>query len=187
MGLGAYAVVSALVLLPSPCRSEVSAPAGSVERGQALSREADGLAAAGRELDAVRLYLEAHKQFQDVLLNYAMTALRSGLMGRDDDEQALVEKGGRIAEQRNVNLSKLWVLWDPDDRAQASGLEAERAALLARFAEFRSPASAGALEEFLHALYPEDRSGERQMEALRNGQLPPSKRWARLQHPSDPR
>jgi hypothetical protein len=184
--LSACVAAGALVLLPSHALPEVSADVGSVERGRALSRDADGLVAVGRELDAVRLYLEAHKAFQDVLLNYAMSALRSGLMGREGDEQALVEDGGRIAEWRNVNLSKLWIVWDPDDRAHTLGLEHERTELLAHFDKFRSPASTGALEDFLHKLYPEDRSGERQMEALRNGQLPPSKRWGRLQHPSDP-
>jgi len=187
MGLGAFVVAWTLVLPPSAGRAEGPAQVNGAERGRALSRDADGLVSAGRELDAVRLYLEAHQQFQDVLLNYAMSALRSGFMGRDDNEQALVEDGGRIAEWRNVNLSKLWIIWDPEDRAHASGLEAERRALLTRFGEFRSPDSSGALEDFLHTLYPEDRSGDRQMEALRNGQLPPSKRWGRLQHASDPR
>jgi len=184
-GLGALAIACALLPAPSESRAEGPAKADGAERGRVLSRDADGLVSGGRELDAVRLYLRAHQEFQDVLLNYAMSALRSGFMGRNDDEQALVEDGGRIAEWRNVNLSKLWILWDPDDRAHASGLEAERAALLPRFGEFRSPDSSGALEDFLHKLYPEDRSGDRQMEALRNGQLPPSKRWGRLQHGSD--
>jgi hypothetical protein len=39
------------------------------------------------------------------------------------------------------------------------------------------------LEAFLNRLYPEDRSGDRQMEALRQGALPPSKRWERLDRP----
>jgi hypothetical protein len=186
--IGLLACAVAWALAPAPdCRAESPAKANGAERGRALSRDADGLVSTGHELEAVRLYLEAHQQFQDVLLNYAMSALRSGFMGRNDDEHALVEDGGRIAEWRNVNLSKLWILWDPDDRAHASGLEAERAAVLARFGEFRSPDSAGALEDFLHRLYPEDRSGDRQMEALRNGQLPPSKRWGRLQQASEPR
>jgi hypothetical protein len=42
------------------------------------------------------------------------------------------------------------------------------------------------LEAFLIRLYPEDESGEHQMEAVRDGQMPPSKRWQRLQRALSP-
>lgn len=149
--------------------------------GQQLSRQADALLKEGQEVEAVRLYLAAHVKYQATILDLYEQTLRAGLGGPPVDEEALMRAGGIVAELRNVNLSKLWVVLDPDDRAFEKGLEAERTALLRRFEDFLRPSSAGPLETFLHTLYPEDRSGDRQMESLRDGRLPPSKRWARLQ------
>ena len=157
--------------------------ADSLVKGQELSRQADALIKAGQEQQAAQHYLAAHMQFQDVILKYFEAALRESLGGQpaDRDEEGLMQAGSLVGDLRNVNLSKLWIVLDPEDRSYRQGLEAERAELLQRFDRFILPESSGPLEAFLHRLYPEDESGERQMEALRDGQMPRSKRWERLQ------
>ncbi|HJU03680.1 MAG TPA: hypothetical protein VJ692_00910 [Nitrospiraceae bacterium] len=152
----------------------------TIPDAQRFSKEGDRLVKDGREQDAVYAYLEAHKKFQHQLLHYFEQAFRSSLGGAPADEEALTKASQEVSSLRNVNLSKLWIVLDPEDRAYTQGLEEERAALLPRFEDFRRPASADPLEHFLHRLYPDDASGDRQMEALRDGNLPPSKRWARL-------
>ena len=91
-----------------------------------------------------------------------------------------------MRDLRTVNLSKLWIALDPDDRSHQQGLETERAALFQHFDEFVREDSAAPLDAFLYRLYPEDESGERQMEAVREGRMPPSKRWDRLQRTLSP-
>jgi hypothetical protein len=153
----------------------------AIADGQQLSRQADGLLKQGDEREAARLYLAAHEKYQKKILEYFEQAFRASLGGGVVDEDALTKASTRAADLRNVNLSKLWVVVDPDDRAFEQGFEAERGALLQRFDEFTLPASAGPLEQFLIKLYPEDASGDRQMDALRGGSLPASKRWTRLE------
>lgn len=155
--------------------------------GERLSRQADGLVQNGREAEATRLYLAAHQQFQKIILECFEQALRSSLGGSPVDEEALMRAGAVAADLRNTNLSKLWIVLDPDDRAFEQGIESERAALLQRFGEFTRPANSIALEEFLRRLYPDDVSGDRQMTAVRDGHLPPSKRWARVQGGAGPK
>jgi hypothetical protein len=152
----------------------------SVPEGERLSREGDRLLKEGREQDAARMYLAAHETFQKMLLHYFEQAFRSSLGGPPADEDTLTKASTEVASLRNVNLSKLWVVLDPEDRAFEQGLEAERAGLLSRFDEFRSPPSAEPLDRFLRRLYPDDPSGDRQMDALHGGSLPSSKRWTRL-------
>lgn len=187
-GLSAGAVSAVLIMTalfvetPATVRAQRGSsvvPRAALE-GQQLSREADALVKQGQEMEAVRLYLAAHVKYQNTILDFFEQTLRAGMGGRPVDEEALMRAGGVVAELRNVNLSKLWIVLDPDDRAFEKGLEAERADLLRRFDQFAGPSSAGPLETFLHALYPEDHSGDRQMAALRDGRLPPSKRWDRL-------
>ena len=161
-------------------------PAVSVDslvKGQELSRQADALVKAAQEQEAAQLYLAAHRQFQDVILKYFEAALRESLGGQpaDRDEDGLMRAGSLVGGLRNVNLSKLWIILDPEDRSYRQGLEAERAELLQRFDQFIEPESSGPLEAFLSRLYPDDESGEHQMEAVRDGQMPRSKRWERLQ------
>jgi hypothetical protein len=150
------------------------------QEGEQLSRHGDHLLKEGREWEAAQSYLAAHEKFQQMLLGYFEQALRADLGGTPADEAALTEASSEVAGLRNINLSKLWIVLDPDDRAFEQGLEADRAALLSRFDVFRDPVSAEPLEQFLNRLYPDDPSGDRQMDALRQGALPPSKRWARL-------
>lgn len=156
--------------------------------GQDLSRQADALIKDGHEQEAAKLYLAAHVQFQKIILAYFESALRESLGGQpaDGDEEALMRAGSQVGDLRNVNLSKLWIVLDPEDRAYQQGLESERASLLKQFDQFTQPDSAGPLEAFLIRLYPEDESGEHQMETVRDGQMPPSKRWQRLQHALSP-
>jgi hypothetical protein len=156
--------------------------------GQELSRQADALVKDGHEQEAATLYLAAHVQFQKIILAYFESALRESLGGQpaDGDEEALMRAGSQVGDLRNVNLSKLWIVLDPEDRSYQQGLEAERAALMQHFDRFIRPDSAGPLEAFLVRLYPEDESGEHQMEAVREGQMPPSKRWQRLQRTLSP-
>jgi hypothetical protein len=158
------------------------AGADSLAKGQELSRQADALIKEGHEQQAAQLYLAAHMQFQDVILKYFESALRESLGGQpaDRDEEALLRAGSFVGDLRNVNLSKLWIILDPEDRTYRQGLEAERAALLQQFDQFIQPDSAGPLDAFLFRLYPEDESGEHQMEAVREGQMPRSKRWERF-------
>ena len=172
------------VLVGSPSH----AAANSLVKGQELSRQADALIKEGHEQQAAELYLAAHMQFQDVILKYFESALRESLGGQaaDKDEEALLQAGSHVGDLRNVNLSKLWIIVDPEDRTYRQGLEAERAALLQQFDQFIRADSAGPLEAFLYRLYPEDESGEHQMEAVREGQMPRSKRWERLQRPLSP-
>jgi len=167
--------VPALAQHKTPDRAE-----GAIREGQRVSRQADQLVKDRREQEAADLYLTAHQTYQAVILDLFEESLRAGLGGSGANEEQLMRAGWVATDLRNVNLSKLWIVLDPDDRAHEQALEAERAALIARFSTFVSPASAGPLEEFLHRLYPEDRDGTRQMEAFRDGRLPPSKRWARL-------
>lgn len=157
-------------------------------QGQELSRQADALIKDGHEEEAARLYLAAHVQFQNTILAYFESALRESLGGPPayGDEEALMGAGSQVGDLRNVNLSKLWIVLDPEDRAYQQGLESERASLLQQFDQFIQPGSAGLLEAFLIRLYPEDESGEHQMEAVRDGQMPPSKRWQRLQRALSP-
>lgn len=164
------------------------AASNALAKGQALSRQADALIKEGHEQQAAQLYLAAHMQFQHVILKYFESALRESLGGQapDGDEEALMRAGSQVGELRNVNLSKLWIVLDPEDRSYQQGLEAERAALVQRFDQFIRADSAGPLDAFLSRLYPEDESGEHQMEAMRDGQMPSSKRWERLQRPLSP-
>lgn len=150
--------------------------------GQTLSRQADGLTKEGREREAAQQYLAAHVQFQNVIMQYFESALRKSLSEQDmtQDDDGLMLAGALVSELRNVNLSKLWIVLDPDDRAYRQGLESERAALLKQFDTFVREDSAAPLDVFLERLYPEDESGERQMESVRNGRMPASKRWERL-------
>jgi len=164
------------------------AETSALVKGQELSRQADALIKDGREQEAAKLYLAAHVQFQNIILAYFESALRESLGGQpaDGDEEALMRAGSQVGELRNVNLSKLWIVLDPEDRAYQQGLESERASLLQQFDQFTQPDSAGPLEAFLVRLYPEDESGEHQMETVRDGQMPPSKRWQRLQRALSP-
>ncbi|MGH7230495.1 MAG: hypothetical protein ACREJU_03950 [Nitrospiraceae bacterium] len=161
-------------------RRDAPSALDTIPEGKRLSKDGDRLLKEGREPEAARSYLEAHKKFQQMLLHYFEQAFRSSLGGAPADEDMLTKASQEVSSLRNVNLSKLWVVLDPEDRAFQQGLEAERASLLQRFEEFRRPASADPLEKFLRRLYPDDASGDRQMEAVRGGSLPPSKRWARL-------
>ena len=166
----------------------VGAATDALATGQELSRQADALIKDGHEQKAAQLYVAAHVQFQSIILAYFESALRESLGGQpaDRDEEALTRAGSQVGDLRNVNLSKLWIVLDPEDRSYQQGLEAERAALLQRFDHFIDAESAGPLETFLYRLYPEDESGEHQMEVMRDGQMPPSKRWERLQRPLSP-
>jgi hypothetical protein len=184
-------LIISLILLTVGCvlvGSPPHAAANSLIKGQELSRQADALIREGHEQQAAQLYLAAHMQFQDVILKYFESALRESLGGptAERDEEALVRAGSLVGDLRNVNLSKLWIILDPEDRTYRQGLEAERAALLQQFDHFIRADSAGPLDAFLSRLYPEDESGEHQMEAVREGQMPRSKRWERLQRPFSP-
>jgi hypothetical protein len=175
------------LVLSLVCFIEPSADAATnaLVTGQELSRQADALIKGGDEQKAAQLYLAAHVQFQSIILAYFESALRESLGGQpaERDEEALMRAGSQVGDLRNVNLSKLWIVLDPEDRSYQQGLEAERAALLQQFDHFIDAESAGPLEAFLYRLYPEDESGEHQMEVVRDGQMPPSKRWQRLQRP----
>ncbi len=175
-------VLPAATAAQSGNRESEESPYGldTVSDGQRLSRDGDRLLKEGRERDAAHKYLAAHEKFQNLLLHYFEQAFRSSLGGLPADEDALTKASTEVAALRNLNLSKLWVVLDPEDRAFEQGLETERAALVQRFHEFLSPPSAEPLDRFLHRLYPDDPSGDRQMEALRGGSLPSSKRWTRL-------
>src|SRR5687768_11432302 len=124
------------------------AAADSLVKSQELSRQADALIKEGHEPQAAQLYLAAHMQFQDVILKYFESALRESLGGQaaDGDEGALLRAGSVVGDLRNVNLSKLWVVLDPEDRTYREGLEAERAALLQQFHQFIRADSAGPLD-----------------------------------------
>jgi hypothetical protein len=102
--------------------------------GQELSRQADALIKDGHEQKAAQLYLAAHVQFQSIILSYFESALRESLGGQpaDRDEEALTRAGSQVGDLRNGNLSKLWIVLDPEDRSYQQGLEVERAALLPR-------------------------------------------------------
>jgi hypothetical protein len=176
-GLPASSVAQTLERDP---KRDAPAALDTIPDAQRFSKDGDRLVKEGREAEAVRAYLEAHKKFQHQLLHYFEQAFRSSLGGAPADEDALTKASQEVSSLRNVNLSKLWVVLDPEDRAFQQGLESERAALLQRFEDFRRPASTDPLEQFLHRLYPDDVPGDRQMETLRDGNLPPSKRWARL-------
>jgi hypothetical protein len=90
---------------PQPIAQEVISQA--VLEGQRLSGQADGLVKAGHELEAARLYLAAHENYQKTILAYFEQGLCAGLGGGTADEDALMRAGGEVAELRNVNLSKL--------------------------------------------------------------------------------
>jgi hypothetical protein len=171
-----------LSLLPF-IEPSAGAAANALATGQELSRQADALIKDGHEQEAAKMYLAAHVQFQSIILAYFESALRESLGGppADGDEEALMRAGSVVGDLRNVNLSKLWIVLDPEDRAYQQGLESERTLLLQQFDQFIQPESADLLEAFLFRLYPEDESGEHQMESVREGQMPPSKRWQRLQ------
>ncbi len=79
----------------------------------------------GREQDAAHKYLAAHEKFQKMLLHYFEQAFRSSLGGPLADEDTLTKASTEVADLRNVNLSKLWVVLDPEDRAFEQELEAE--------------------------------------------------------------
>lgn len=164
------------------------AATNALATGQELARQADVLIKGGHEQEAAQLYLAAHVQFQKIILAYFESALRESLGGppADGDEEALMRAGSLVGDLRNVNLSKLWIVLDPEDRSYHQGLDAERAALMQQFDQFIRSDSAGPLEAFLLRLYPEDESGEHQMEMVRDGQMPPSKRWQRLLRPLSP-
>jgi len=166
----------------------VSVASNALVTGQTLSRQADAFIKEGREQEAAQQYLAAHVQFQKVILGYFESALRQSFseqQGAPDDD-GLMRADALVSDLRNVNLSKLWIVLDPDDRSHQQGLEAERAALFQHFDEFVREDSAAPLDAFLYRLYPEDESGERQMEAVREGRMPPSKRWDRLQRTLSP-
>jgi len=166
----------------------VSVASNALVTGQTLSRQADAFIKEGREQEAAQQYLAAHVQFQKVILGYFESALRQSFSeqrGAPDDD-GLMRADALVSDLRNVNLSKLWIVLDPDDRSHQQGLEAERAALFQHFDEFVREDSAAPLDAFLYRLYPEDESGERQMEAVREGRMPPSKRWDRLQRALSP-
>jgi hypothetical protein len=189
-GVRAVAGVSVWILLiaGSGLLAHPAMAESALDKAAELSRQADALAKEGREREASQLYLAAHRQFQDIILKYFEAALRESLGGPNagQDEETLMRAGSGVGDLRNVNLSKLWIVLDPEDRAYRQGLEAERAALLQRVDQFIRADSAGPLEAFLFRLYPEDESGEHQMEAVRDGQMPPSKRWQRLQRALSP-
>lgn len=181
-------VVGLILLLMHVVAPFAPAETTAVVTGQELSRQADALIKDGREQEAATLYLAAHVQFQKIILAYFESALRESLGGQpaDRDEEALMRAGSHVGDLRNVNLSKLWIVLDPEDRAYQQGLESERASLLQHFDQFTQPDTAGPLDAFLVRLYPEDESGEHQMETVRDGQMPPSKRWQRLQRALSP-
>ncbi len=166
----------------------VGAATSALVKGQELSRQADALIKGGHEQEAAQFYLAAHVQFQKIILAYFESALRESLGGQaaERDEEALMRTGSQVGDLRNVNLSKLWIVLDPEDRSYQQGLESERASLFQHFDEFIRADAAGPLEAFLSRLYPEDESGEHQMESVRDGQMPPSKRWQRLHRPLSP-
>jgi len=147
-----------------------------------LVEEGDRLATDGREREALERFLAAHVTLQRLLFDSFVGALYRSMQGEAGDETPMSGEVADAATLRNLNLSKLWIVLDPDDRAFELNLERERAQVIRQFPSFKTPESANGLEAFLHRLYPEDISGERQMNALRDGTLPSSKRWERLDH-----
>jgi hypothetical protein len=166
-----------------PARGEEAAPLPlppAVVEAQRLSTQADALVKQGREQEAAHLYLAAHMNYQATVLDFFETALKASLGNGTASDAVLRRTGQVVADLRNINLTKLWIVVDPDDRAFDKELEDDRADLLRRFDAFTTPLNAGPLEDFLHRLYPEDSHGARQIDALREGHLPASARWARL-------
>jgi hypothetical protein len=152
----------------------------AVVEAERLSIQADALVKQGREQEAAHLYLAAHMHYQATVLGFFETALKATLGNGTASDAVLLRTGQVVADLRNINLTKLWIVLDPDDRAFDKELEDERADLLRRFDEFTTPLNAGPFEDFLQRLYPEDNHGARQIDALREGHLPTSARWARL-------
>lgn len=172
-------LVVVLIAPSSLCAAALSS-AESLLAASRLTAEGDAFAIQGQEREAAKRYLAAHVALQRLLFDSFVGALYRSMKGEPDDESPMSRTIGAAAELRNLNLSKLWVVLDPDDRAFHLDLEQEREQMIARFPSFRTVEAAQALEDFLHRLYPDDLSGERQMEALRGETLPPSKRWLRL-------
>ncbi|MGQ0812247.1 MAG: hypothetical protein ACT4OO_13635 [Nitrospiraceae bacterium] len=179
------AAADSLVAQPLPPPKPPSSPTtlqNDLLEGERLSREGDAFAKEGREMQAANRYLAAQVRFQQIILDLYELTLRSSFGGPVYDEDLLMGFGGRVAELRNVNVSKLWLVLDPEDRAFEKGLEDQRAAFVSAFADAATPDAIVRLEKFLQTLYPDDPEGERQMESLRTGRLPASKRWARLKY-----
>jgi hypothetical protein len=153
-----------------------------VMEAQRLSGRADVLASEGREREAAQLYLEAHLRFASVMEKFFEQAYRASIQGRPAYSEQLLDTNRMVAELQDLNLFKLWLILDPEDRAYALMVEQERADLIHRFPEFGSLASARPLEEFLTMLYAEDTQSARHLEALREGRLPASARWVRLEN-----
>jgi hypothetical protein len=106
------------LVLSLVCFIEPSADAATnaLVTGQELSRQADALIKGGDEQKAAQLYLAAHVQFQSIILAYFESALRESLGGQpaERDEEALMRAGSQVGDLRNVNLSKLWIVLDPE-------------------------------------------------------------------------
>ena len=152
-----------------------------VLEAQHISGRADVLASQGKEQEAADLYLEAHLKFQSVMEKLFEMGFRASVGERSAPKEPLLQTDRVVAELRDLNLTKLWVVLDPDDRAFWRVLEDERADLVHRYPEFTSMSVAEPLEELFLRLYPDDVSGSRQIEVLREGRLPSSARWARLE------
>jgi hypothetical protein len=152
-----------------------------VLEAQRVSGRADVLASEGREREAAQAYLEAHLKFQSVMENFFELAYRASIQGRPAYYEQLLDTDRMVAELRDLNLFKLWLILDPEDRAYALMVEKERADLIHHFPDFSSPAAARPLEEFLSRLYTEDAQSSRHLEVLREGRLPASARWYRLE------
>ena len=183
--MGVIALCLELLLLrTSPSLSEeavASTLPESVLEAQRLSGRADVLASQSHDREAAQLYFQAHLKLQAVVEELFKIGLRTSVRGKDKVEDALLHTDRVVAELRDINLTKLWVVLDPEDRAYEQMLEDERAELLRRFPDFTSPLSDEPLQAFFLRLYPEDAGGSRQLEMLREGRLPSSARWARIE------
>ena len=172
------------VLAYSGHTADAEIPGGSlpppVLEAQRLSGRADVLVANGREQEAAQLYLDAHLKFQTVMEKFFEIGLRVTVKEHSTAEEDLLRSNRVVAELRDLNLTKLWILLDPDDRAYTRMLEEERADLLRRFPQFTSPQKDDELIELLLRLYPDAGDQSRQLETLREGRLPLSARWGRL-------
>jgi len=159
----------------------------AVFEAQRLSGHADALVVDGREREAAQFYLEAHLKFQAVMEQFFEIGFRATVKEHSTAGDSLLSTDRFVAELRDLNLEKLWLVLDPDDRAFGRLLEEERSDLLRRFPEFTSPRRDDPLEDLFLRLYPEDQPGNRQLEILREGRLPASARWARLDGERDAR
>jgi len=174
-----------LLLRAGPCLSEEAVPSTlpeSVLEAQRLSGRADVLASQSHDREAAQLYFQAHVKLQAVVEELFKIGLRTSVRDKEKVEDTFVHTDRVVAELRDINLTKLWVVLDPEDRAYERMLEDERTELLQRFPEFNSPLSDEPLQEFFLRLYPENAGGSHQLEMLREGRLPSSARWARLEN-----